>query len=142
MNDKQIFVWEEKLSVGDQTIDSQHESIFGATNRLLDIVSGDRAPEELFGVLTTIERYVREHFSYEEAYMERYGYPDIDRHRRIHQGFADDFAERKKKLLQGGVSSEAILGLENYLGTWLIAHVSSEDQKYATFIREKVTIEK
>ncbi len=136
MNDKTVFTWTGELSVGDAVIDGQHESIFGATNRLLDIVAGDRPPEDLFGVLSMVERYVREHFSYEETYMERHGYPKLLEHRNIHEGFAADFAKRKEELVKGGTSSEAILAFENYLGTWLIRHVSDEDQKYAAFIKE------
>jgi hemerythrin len=136
MGEKTIFTWTEELSVGDAMIDSQHESIFDATNRLFDIATGDRAPEEIFGVLTAVERYIREHFSYEEAYMERHGYPMFSEHRRIHERFVADFAKRKQELTHKGTSSEAVLALENYLGTWLIRHVSDEDQKYAAFIRE------
>lgn len=136
MTEKTVFTWTEKLSVGDAVIDSQHESIFGATNRLLDIVMGERAPEEIFGVLTTVERYVREHFSYEEAYMEQHGYPELLQHKRIHEDFAANFAKRKQELIRIGTSSEAVLAFENYLGTWLIRHVGDEDQKYAIFIKD------
>lgn len=131
------FSWTESISVGNETLDEQHRGIFAATNRLLDIVMGNRRLEETYGALVEIERYVRDHFSSEEAYMKDHGYPDLDRHQKIHAAFAENFLERKEEVKTKGVSETIVLQLENYLGTWLLHHIGEEDQKYARFIREK-----
>ncbi len=131
------FTWTEDISVGDETIDEQHRGIISATNQLLGVVTGERRLEDTYGVIVAIERYIRDHFSYEETYMAQNGYPEIEQHRNIHQGLINDFLKRKKELLDSGLSETIILNLENYLGTWLLRHVGEEDQKYAKYIRER-----
>lgn len=137
MSEKSIFEWTQALSVGDQKLDDQHVGIFDATNQLLDIAMERLPLEDVFKVLTVVERYIHDHFSYEELYMDRHGYPGLSEHRRIHKRFTEDFLERRKQIINEGASIESVLAFETYLGSWLTDHVGVEDQKYATFIREQ-----
>lgn len=137
MADTMQFTWTEDISVGDETIDEQHRGIIAATNQLLDVVTGERRLEDTYSVIVAIERYIRDHFSYEETYMAQNGYPEFEQHRRIHEGFINNFLQRKKELLDSGLSETVILNLENYLGTWILRHVGEEDKKYARYILGK-----
>lgn len=133
------FKWTENLSVGEETIDQQHRDIFDATNRLLDILIDEAPLEKSYEVLSVLDRYIREHLTYEEEYLRRNGYPqqDFDHHARIHRSFEERFDQFKEKISTKGPTKELVVEMENYLGTWLMRHIGEEDRRYARFIGSK-----
>ncbi len=75
--------WEQRHSLGQETLDHQHREIVARCNDLADCVA-DSSPlgqtrfREAFEQLMS---YAREHFVAEEALLVRGGYPDLEEHR-------------------------------------------------------------
>ena len=70
---------------------------------------------------------------YEERLIEAAGFPDLESHRRIHQGFVkwvkdlrDDFTGHRRGRLSG-----RIMG---YLRAWLRDHILGGDQRHRPYI--------
>jgi hemerythrin len=128
------FEWTPDISVNNATIDTQHQELLAHINTLLAIVSGVESEETLEETIAFLDRYIAEHFLYEEAYMEESSYPDIEAHKKIHADFNEQYEIFKKKLRDSGPSQSLVLDVETYLGTWWINHIGVDDKKYALWI--------
>lgn len=121
-----IIVWTDALSVGNEGLDEDHRQLVA----LIDMVS-EAGPT--FGtVFSRLLDYVADHFEREERYMEAIGYPDLDRHRALH----DAFSARVSVMLKqhnDDLFSRTDESVADFLWTWLRTHIQVEDKKYATW---------
>jgi len=124
------------MSVGDETIDKQHQRLLKEIDVLLsDLMSNanDATVAEAVGFLS---RYISEHLSYEEEYMEKHEYPGVDFHKLLHRDFVDHYELFQKEFTDKVPKSQLISEIAEYIGKWWLQHILIEDKKYATFIKE------
>ena len=129
--------WSNELSVGDETLDNEHISLFSFYNALaLELSeSGDIEarciPATIF---SDIFEYINNHFEHEEYYMRRINYPFIDNHIQQHEAIVKYIVDFHK-----GVSDELNLGeaqrLAEFIGKWLVEHIKHSDGQYAEHAR-------
>ena len=79
--------------------------------------------------------YVNTHFNDEEAVMASAGYPDLPRHRLVHDDLRATVTGLTESYLRDGGSLPA--DLMGFLSSWLVEHLSGEDRLMATFVRSK-----
>jgi len=134
-------IWKEKYKLGVALIDEQHQELF---RRVTDFVETVRKPvaweEKTRKVKETLEfmkEYVITHFHDEEAYQRKIGYPEMDRHRKIHNDMVRYVADVAQQFEQDGCNEQLIQQFAGKLLAWLINHVASEDQKIADFVAKK-----
>ena len=124
------FEWTKDMSVGEATIDAQHERLLGQVNTLIDAMVFGAASKEVAEAMHFFEQYIDEHLAYEEEYMEKLGFADIAEHKKKHDEFRAKYAAFKANL-QGGHTSETMLvEIEGFLGWWWVNHIGHEDKKY------------
>ena len=114
-------------------IDDDHRKLMDITNELYRAVkAGNDGPalDRAFKELTT---YTTRHFDEEDAYMEKVGYADRDRHTRHHRQFIDRVQTLFSAYRAGDKS--AAMDLLALLGNWWRNHLEGDDAKLATFIR-------
>lgn len=134
------FVWTAELSVGDPVIDAQHQGLFRETSELLETVVNDTpSPERVREVISFLDKYIAEHFSFEEAYMVSHGYPAVKEHKALHQNFIEHYVELKGKIDAARPTQDSLFALENFLGQWLVHHIGEEDRKYYQYIRDHLS---
>lgn len=122
------FEWSDEYSVGDATLDSQHQSLFEIGNRL------EQANlEEAQGIVLELFRYCREHFTAEEAHMQELGYPDLGIHCELHNRLIDDL---NAVVMEGLTDVDQMDAFLTFFRRWLIEHVMYQDKKYFDFCRE------
>jgi hemerythrin-like metal-binding protein len=124
------FDWTEDMSVGESTIDAQHQRLLSQLNKVIDAMVFGEASKEVAEALKFFEQYINEHLAYEEDYMQRRGYRDIDEHKKKHQDFRDKYADFKKKLDAGTTPESVLVEIEGFLGEWWLEHIGHEDRKY------------
>jgi hemerythrin-like metal-binding protein len=127
-----IVRWTEAMSVGDQHIDEQHMILMDTINQLATAESQNDRPVVAM-IIDELVSYASFHFDYEEQLIAEAGYPDLEKHKRIHQGFSqwiaevrDDFIHRRRTQV-----GERIL---QYLRDWLRNHILHEDQLYRPYL--------
>lgn len=136
--------WDSSMSVGEKNIDAQHKKLIGQINRLIDVISS--LSVEIGHVHQSgqfLYDYIKEHFAYEEKYMEEHNFPGLEKHKEIHQDFIQFYknfkAELKEEMSSGDFSSvevEKILEkIKKYLMDWFVNHIKGMDQEYAEYIR-------
>lgn len=129
-------MWKECYRIGDDRIDSQHMELFRMVDELLKIVSGkssaDDSPdlrEECKAAITFLKNYAVQHFADEEKIQQEVGYSGYEEHKKIHGQFVASVLEYEKKMIESDFDIAVIRDFTGMLTTWLVYHVTGEDQK-------------
>ena len=67
--DKFIPTWDDKYSINDERIDTQHKKLFELAAKVESAVYGFAKRDELKEILMELFNYMKEHFANEENYM-------------------------------------------------------------------------
>lgn len=124
------FEWTEEMSVGESTIDAQHQKLLSQVNKIIDAMAYGVTSEEVTETLAFFEKYIEEHLSYEENYMRQNNFFDLENHKKRHESFREKYADFKQKIDAGLTPSNALIEMEEFLGQWWIEHIGHEDRKY------------
>ncbi len=121
--------WTEAMSVGHADLDRDHQRLIGILNHLgINIELGNRSIVEF--ILDDLADYAQVHFQREERHLEELGFPELERHRSIHQSITHRIEDAKWKYFQG--LSPSLEGeLLTFLTAWLNHHILVEDMKYS-----------
>ena len=76
--------WKDFYSVGDASLDSQHQQIVGVINELFDAMEKKSTQQVVKPILDRLVKYTFEHFKSEEEAMAAVEYPDLIEHRAMH----------------------------------------------------------
>lgn len=126
--------WEVSFSIGDETIDKQHQKWIALYNKV-DKILLESNPTEFAKMkveaLEDMKQYALYHFSYEENFMKKINYPDLPRHWRLHKDFDYKVFELIRQIESGGMllNSEILTVIRD----WLIEHILTEDMKIRQF---------
>ena len=93
-------------------------------NKLVEILSSLEVDIGSLGeTIHFLYTYIKEHFEYEEEYMERIGFPGLENHMKIHQQFVQFYNDLQKDLKEkstsGSFSSVEIKELLKKVQTYL-----------------------
>ena len=130
------FKWDDKYSVGEPTIDKQHQKLLQEINLLLESIMDGSSAEKIYEVIGFLEQYVKDHFLYEEQYMEAYNYPGLEEHKKHHAEFSVHYNQFKGDLKKHDSAEKLSMEVEKYMGEWWTQHICHEDHQYAVYIKE------
>ncbi len=126
--------WKSDYSVGVARLDAQHRRLFDYFNELEGAMRKGRGREVIGEVLSKLASYTREHFGEEEEQelMRRAAFPELERHRRVHEAFVARVQELVRRQAEGdtSVSVEAAHALSD----WLSKHILGMDREYAPYM--------
>ncbi len=129
--------WYADLSVGNNTVDEQHKKLFEVVENLIDACNQKKGNEEVGKTLKFLLDYTRNHFRDEEALMMKYGYPKIVDHKKEHDAFAKEVAEKVDAFNKGGAGVAVVLQVMNQANSWLINHIMKMDKEVGKHILSK-----
>ena len=127
-------VWDDRYSIGVETVDEQHKGLFALTNDLYEACqgSGAVASEHFKGVLQKAVSYVAQHFRTEEEIMRKTDDPNYEEHQKEHDLFVRKVMKEASSLESGGVDAPA--AFMNFLRDWIAKHVTGTDIKIGQHI--------
>lgn len=145
--------WTSKISVEEPNIDEQHKKIINQINVLEESLKSQDPLTSVRSCVHFLDNYVKEHFTYEEDYMEKIGYPKkkFEAHKREHRRFIEFYEQRKEALNRTLLSKDhdkRSLVLEHgeevrkFLADWILKHTVGMDQGYHKFAKKKGLIGK
>ena len=116
-------------------MDWQHNDLINEFNGLHDACEEGSCALTLMKSSKTLERYVEEHFGLEEAYMQKFAYPDFKKHQREHLAFKQKF----KDFHATGLDDEQKVGgdLLWMMIDWIMKHIMITDKELARFLTKK-----
>jgi len=131
-----ILKWDDSLSTGFDEVDLQHKKLILI---IQDVYESMQSPPDEYTLrmakdLKKLTDYTEYHFSEEQAFMLKYGYPGYDKHKAEHDNFINQIQTQVKTLSQS--SSDDGFMFYRFLGSWLLAHIARADQEWADFIRK------
>lgn len=127
--------WTNALSVGIKEIDDQHQKLVEIINKLYDEMKAGKGKSVLGRLLIELSDYTLVHFSTEEKYFKKFGYPMSSSHIIEHQSFVSKVNNFRKDFESGRES--ITLDIMNFLSNWITTHIKGTDKKYTRFFQEK-----
>ncbi|BDU69930.1 hypothetical protein GETHOR_20310 [Geothrix oryzae] len=128
-------VWNTRYNTGIHIIDEQHQELFATVDRLRKSVQGGSAREEIEALLSDLIQCSERHFSTEEAFMAKFGYPDLTQHVSEHASMLTSLHELHAKFRE---SPHALaLMVPTFMEGWLKHHISDGDFGFVTFLKAR-----
>ena len=136
-----IFVWSSDLETGDKVIDAQHKELVNMYNKLLlycttNLGKALDMSAEVTKSLDFLCSYTVKHFTGEETLQQKYGYPDLTRHKQLHEEFKLKAVKLSETFEKVGMSEQFISILHAQIGLWLVTHIQEEDTKMVKYIKD------
>jgi hemerythrin len=124
------FIWEDKYSVGNPTIDNQHKGMFELGNDLPEVLNA----QEIKPIIMRLYKYTREHFSLEEEMMKSIRFPLLAEHITLHEEVISKLNETSSRPFN---TDKEVLRFKQFIYGWLIEHILSEDMQYFKFSQKQ-----
>ena len=128
--------WTPDLSTGENFIDIQHIELYRMVNVL---VQGDKhgmPNAELKENIDFLQNYVVYHFGEEEKGMEKYNYPEMESHKKMHRDFVAAVESIAAPFSMQGDNSDLLHKLADVGLKWLDQHIRKQDTKLAAFFKQ------
>jgi hemerythrin-like metal-binding protein len=129
-----MFKWDEKYSVGIQSIDNQHKQIFVILDTLYNSLKIGSAEIVLDQIIPELENYTILHFQKEEFFFKRFNYAESEEHIREHEDFKRNIVKIKTEMQLGRISVSFDLMI--FLKKWIDNHILVVDKKYIECFRQ------
>lgn len=128
-------VWNTRYNTGILIIDEQHQELFATVDRLRKSVQGGAAREEVQALLSDLIHASEHHFTTEEAFMAKYGYPDLTQHVAEHASMLTSLCELRDKFQEN--HHALALMVPTFMEGWLRHHISDGDFGFVTFLKAR-----
>jgi hemerythrin-like metal-binding protein len=123
-----IMTWDASLDVGVAAMNREHQEILDAMNRIYDAKAQGISGFSVNDMVARLGSVCSRHFADEEAYMERVGYPELQRHKQLHARLLEQFTGHAAAIkAAGGAPSDEFF---HFLKFWLTSHIKGIDIKY------------
>lgn len=125
-------VWLKEYSVGNKKLDAQHLKIITLINSLDDYLDGGEAEKPIADVLDELQAYIVEHFSSEEALLQKKKYPGLAEQKKSHDEFIKQFSHLCAQM--DGDEAKQAKSLIDFLIDWWRTHILEEDMRYKKYV--------
>lgn len=129
-----LFVWDNKYSVGNATMDSHHMKLFDILNIIHDATKDGRGEQIIEKELNELASYTRYHFNEEERLMTAANYPNLGAQQAAHKAFLAKIQEYQDEVAKGNglfvVSNVAVT-----VKDWLKQHILTMDIQYESYLK-------
>ncbi len=126
--------WHDGLNIGIKKIDAQHKELVGMVNAVLDAFEKGETDKGIDNLLSRLREYTVYHFSDEEDFMRKIGFPKLSEHRQMHANLKNKVKSlQAARFHQEKVSSDDIKEL---ISSWLLEHILRADYEIAQFVKK------
>lgn len=130
-----LIEWDEKYSVGIDSIDAQHKKLIGIINLVNEAIELDFNTTILHGIFEELVDYTKVHFKYEESLLKEADYKDYDQHSKTHRQFESQLKVFQDQFRVQGKSVSKPLVV--FLQKWLTSHIMGTDKEYSEQLKSK-----
>ena len=130
-----ILEWNDALDIGVNDMNQEHKKLLALMNELYDKNAAGANKTSLSKTLNELAAYTVKHFADEEAYLEKIGYPELSKHKWIHQDLLTKFGKHKAEF-DSGANPKMNDEFFKFLKLWLSSHIKGIDRMYGDFARQ------
>ncbi len=123
--------WNDKLSVGNETIDDDHKHLIKLINAY-ELAVSQKNIKILRYAFGSLADYALAHFEREEKIMDAIHYPNRRPHREVHKRLLETVKKKHEEIVQA--THLNIDDLSAFLRSWLIDHVIKEDMQIKSYL--------
>jgi hemerythrin len=128
-----LFNFEQEFKLGIPEMDEEHIVLVNMLNEVHEFIRTGQKVKAGQYFKDTLAAYVATHFSDEEAFMEKIGYPQLNEHRTIHANYKQSVEEILPKI--DALDDAAFRSALTDTYTWIINHIGKTDRRYAIFAK-------
>jgi hemerythrin len=126
-----FFEWDQaKFGLGIAPMDDEHKAIIASMNKLHELKDASAQKSALSRALNELQSVTVKHFSDEEAFMGKIGFPDLSKHKLIHKSLLDQIVGHKATFESTGQLTEEFF---DFLKFWLKSHICGIDMRYSQY---------
>ena len=126
-----MFRFTEDCLIGDEQLDREHEHLFELINSILEMIHNQYVSDrysQIKGLLQELDDYAEQHFTHEEAYMEKILDPELIIQRSQHMVFRDKVREWEfKDIDEFQEQVDTLKEMMLFLAEWLYQHIIGSD---------------
>ena len=126
--------WDQKLTLGIEPIDFQHQKLLFILNDLIDIINASQPVNRLEEIIHRMVTYAKAHFGAEEKLMRKSGYSNLKQHEKQHKLFIMKILEINENYNPYNATLRS--SLLEFLSKWYINHIGREDRDYVASIKK------
>jgi len=127
--------WNDNYRLGNDQVDQQHMQIFELLGKIASSCMEGSDTACLSDTLNFLVGYTIRHFADEEALQAACNFPDLVRHKQLHEDFKVSVTKLVKRFEESGSSSDLNNDVNKIIVRWLINHINGEDKKIGEYIR-------
>ncbi len=129
------------MSVGVNVIDSDHKKLLSMINELDFIIQAEMTPKKdsIESVISELIDYTIYHFDREEKLMAACAYPELERHKLVHESLKQQVKNYMDSFKHKPESFEP-KAMRIFLNLWLVDHIMSMDKDYESWMENKAEI--
>lgn len=127
--------WDDKYRIGNDMIDVQHKKLFEIALRIEKATNENVYQDEIKEMLTELFNYMKEHFAYEEKYMQEISYPNLDKHKVSHRRITEDMVKIVTTIKTTNDLKEKLYVV---MQKWLLEHILMEDMVIGDWHKEQL----
>jgi hemerythrin-like metal-binding protein len=124
--------WKEELALGNALIDTQHRMLMLLCRKLDIAIKTGQPHQTVLRVMLEVKKFAEFHFASEQNLMHEIGYPEVERHSRIHNNLLIELQVQFSKMQHKVEFPEDVL---YSLHAWLHDHVLNEDLPIAQYVK-------
>ena len=132
-----LFNFEAEFKLGIEEIDAEHAGLVKMLNEVHNLIHAGEKEKAREYFRETLAAYVGQHFTNEEKFLYKIGYPELDDHKKIHANFRQAMEVTFLKI--DTLDETAFRNALSDTFTWIINHIGKTDRKYAVFYLAKQT---
>lgn len=125
--------WNEKYDTGQPLIDAEHHILVMLFKKLDVAIKTKQSDTIITRIVAEVRRFVDFHFFSEENIMLETGYPDYEKHQKIHTNLLIELNAEISKVISHREYPDDLL---DFLSRWLINHIATHDQDVAAHIKQ------
>jgi len=129
------FSWTDDLYTGSPLIDGDHLKLVDLVNALFQSMQSGQVNSRMSNAMRDLIAYTGEHFSREEAEMQRIEYVAALAHQAEHTKLLRQLVELKEMLDAGGRMNHPAVA--DFLSGWLRDHILTTDMKLAATLKQQ-----
>ncbi|OIR08442.1 bacteriohemerythrin [mine drainage metagenome] len=122
--------WKNEYSVGILEIDDQHKLLLCGFTAIEESIRLGEGWSNTHYAILELNQLARMHFTFEEAIMHLFGYPETEAHQHEHQHFFSRMASIERHSLKKSAEVEMV----QFLRGWLTSHILGSDRGYVKHI--------
>jgi hemerythrin len=126
-----LLKWHDIYSVNNETIDTQHKSIFNLLNKLYDSCISNTIDITFNTDADELNKVIKEHMATEEEYLKYFSCPYLNEHIQKHRDFIQIIDEKcASKKYSSDTCEELLVTVAEYI----LNHIIILDKKYSDWI--------